>query len=156
MPSLAALRPASAAVLVVVIVLAPLPASAWRVRVPHTVSARPIALEGNGDMFAVLGIPIGPHAAGVAVAKLAASSGDILGFRTIDGRSTASQCDAPDCEGPFCGPPRAGIDQDQLTALAIDPRGRIVIAGALSAGPHGERHGLVAAMSPEIRYGPGG
>ena len=75
MPSLAALRPASAAVLVVVIVLAPLPASAWRVRVPHTVSAGPIALEGNGDIFAVLGIPVGPHAAGVAVAKLAAADG---------------------------------------------------------------------------------
>ena len=83
----------------------------------------------------------------IAVAKLAASTGDVLTLHRMDGRSTASQCDRPECDAPrSCGPPRAGIDRDDLTALAIDHRGRAVVAGALSDGPRGQQHGVVATF----------
>jgi hypothetical protein len=101
----------------------------------------------------------------MVVARLDVKTGSVLDQRTIDGTARASQCEVPDCSssrlridhaqntqrlryGPpcRCGPCRAGIDQDDVAALAIDPKGRAVVAGFVSDAPWGRPQGLVATI----------
>jgi len=83
----------------------------------------------------------------IAVTRFDGATGALLDFRTFDGRSTASLCDVPaGCSSGECGPRDTGIDRDSLSDLLVDRQGRVVLSGALSDGPHGERHGIVAAF----------
>jgi hypothetical protein len=69
----------------------------------------------------------------ILVVRLDAGTGRLLGRRTLDGRATATQCDADPCPFPRCGhPPRHGIDQDAPIDVLLDPRGRVIVAGELS------------------------
>ena len=82
----------------------------------------------------------------VAVVELDGRTGTTVSERTLDGTATATKCDLPQdvepCRGrcPFT---RAGIDQDTLTALAIDPFGRVVFTGWLNDGRRGRETGFV-------------
>jgi hypothetical protein len=108
---------------------------------------RALAVSPQGDVFVGGEVRNRGTCYDIVVAKLAASTGDLLALNTLDGRSTASQCDCPEDADPrSCGPDRAGIDRDHLTALVIDHDGQAVMAGALSEGPRGQQHGVVAAL----------
>lgn len=101
----------------------------------------------------------------MAVAHLDVETGTVVDQHTIDGTAKASECEVPDCSesrlrmdreqasgrgryGPpcRCGPCRAGIDQDDVSAVAVDAKGRTVVAGFVSAEPWGRPQGLVATI----------
>jgi hypothetical protein len=62
----------------------------------------------------------------------------MLDEQMFDGRAQASKCDAIQCDseggggGGRCDVPKAGIDQDVISAIAVGADGRIVVAGSRS------------------------
>jgi outer membrane protein assembly factor BamB len=85
-----------------------------------------------------------------AVLELAAATGATVAERTFDGTATATACDAPPDQEPCrfrCPFTGVGIDQDSLDSLAIDPQGRVVLAGRLDDGRRGRSHGFVAQLA---------
>lgn len=108
-----------------------------------------LAVMPGGDIFVGGQLRNRRSCYDLAFARLAAATGEVRELRSLDGTARASQCDFPvDCEGAGCHVPRAGIDMDRLSALAVDGEGRIVVAGSLSDGPRGRERGVVAAVSP--------
>ena len=82
-------------------------------------------------------------------ARLDAGTGNVVHLRSIDGTTVASQCDAPSCGSAArfrCGPRYAGIDQDDLWALAVAPDGRIVVSGTVSDGLRGDPAAVVGVL----------
>jgi hypothetical protein len=110
---------------------------------------RGIALAPNGDVVVGGQVRNQGSCYDAVVERLAPSSGDVLASRMIDGRTQATTCDRTDCGGDTpgpCPPSRAGADQDSLSAVAVDPSDRIVVAGSLSDGHFGRAHGFVATF----------
>src|SRR5882724_2064626 len=87
----------------------------------------------------------------LSFAQLAAATGEVRELRSLDGTTTVPVCDADCLHGMCTTPPRAGLDRDSLSSLAVDDEGRIVVAGVVSDGYYGRLRGLVAAISPRGR-----
>ena len=86
----------------------------------------------------------------VAVVELDGRPGTTVSARTRDGTATATKCDLPRYDEPCkgrCRFTRKGIDQDTLTALAIDPFGRVVFTGWLNDRRRGRETGFVMQVS---------
>jgi hypothetical protein len=114
-------------------------------------SGRAVAIAPDGDVVVGGQFRNTRSCYDLSFARLAGETGEILDVRSVDGTTVASQCDLPpECRfvpGDVpCGPPRAGIDVDTLSAVAVDADGRIVVAGYVSDGRRGRQRGLVASI----------
>ena len=112
---------------------------------------------GYGDGLAVL--PDGDVVVGgqlrnrrscydLSFARLSVMSGEVRELRSLDGTTTVPACDADCVIDRICTtPPRSGLDRDSLSALTVDAKGRIVVAGVVSDGYYGRQRGFMAAIS---------
>ena len=110
---------------------------------------RTLAIGDNGDVIVGGQLRNRRSCYDAALARLDAETGAVVHLRNIDGTANASQCDAPSCGSAArfrCGPPRAGIDQDDLGALAVDADGRVALTGSVSDGPLGRGAAIVAVL----------
>jgi hypothetical protein len=81
--------------------------------------------------------------------ELDGATGATVSEHLLDGSATATRCDQPKDVEPCrfrCPFTRVGIDQDTLTALAIDPLGRVVFTGWLNDGRRGRSHAFVEQL----------
>ena len=84
----------------------------------------------------------------LSFARLSVMSGEVRELRSLDGTTTVPACDADCVIDRICTtPPRSGLDRDSLSALTVDAKGRIVVAGVVSDGYYGRQRGFMAAVS---------
>src|SRR5262245_34411197 len=118
--------------LVLLLVLAPVPALAWRVRVTGAPSAGPVAVDDDGNVFTAIGVAAGSYQSGIAVAKLS-PAGEVRWRRRLHG----------------AGPERS----DFVDALATTPCGDVVAAGSLDDFGHATFFvARIAGQDGEVRW----